>query len=248
MIDQGPPSRPPPRQVPLGSASMNLLRQSGESLAGRIEYVEMTPLDVLEVGQRTRSVCGSEEDLPTAFWQRPMPIAWRSGAASFRTYLERDAPQFGPRIPAQTLERLWTMLAHNHAGLLNASLLASGPSVSAPTVTSCVDLLVDILLVRRLPPFHANTGKRLVKSPQVLSATAASCMRCWASEISIAIPGTRCGIQLGELRHRKSSLVAPARTEASFYRTADGAEIDLLLAQQTAVGDRDRAQPGAEGR
>ena len=84
-----------------------------------------------------------------------------------RTYLERDVPQFGPRIPAETLERLWTMLAHGQGALLNASRLASSLAVSAPTVTSYIDLLVDLLLVRRLRPLHANIGKRLVKSPKI---------------------------------------------------------------------------------
>ena len=84
-----------------------------------------------------------------------------------RTYLERDVPQFGPRIPAETLERLWTMLAHGQGTMLNASRLASGLSLTAPTVTKYIDLLVDLLLVRRLRPFHANIGKRLVKSPKV---------------------------------------------------------------------------------
>lgn len=84
-----------------------------------------------------------------------------------RTYLERDVPQFGPRIPADTLDRLWPNLAHGQGTLLNASKLAGNLSVSAPTVSSYIDLLVDLLLVRRLRPFHANVGKRLVKSPKV---------------------------------------------------------------------------------
>ena len=83
-----------------------------------------------------------------------------------RTYLERDVPMFGPRIPAETLERLWTMLAHSQGGLLNAAKLASSIGVSAPTITSYLGLLVDLLLVRRLPPYHRNVGKRLVKSPK----------------------------------------------------------------------------------
>ena len=153
----------------LGSASIDLLRQSGESLAGRIAYVEMGPLNVLEAG--------ADEATRTSLWVRggfPDSTLARSDAESLvirkdfiRSYLERDVPQFGPRIPAVTLERLWTMLAHGQGTLLNASRLAAGLSVSAPTVTRYIDLLCDLLLVRRLPPFHANTGKRLVKSPKV---------------------------------------------------------------------------------
>ena len=84
-----------------------------------------------------------------------------------RTYLERDVPQFGPRVPAAVLDRLWTMLAHGQGTLLNASRLAAGLQISAPSVHRYIDLLVDLLLVRRLLPFHRNTGKRLVKSPKV---------------------------------------------------------------------------------
>ena len=84
-----------------------------------------------------------------------------------RTYLERDVPQYGPRIPAETLERLWIMLAHHQGQLLNASSLASSLSISAPTVSSYIDLLCGLLLVRRLPSLHTNVKKRLVKAPRI---------------------------------------------------------------------------------
>jgi uncharacterized protein len=157
------------RFLVLGSASIDLLRQSGESLAGRIAFVELGPFDLLEVGdagaaQMRLWVRGG---FPDSYLARSdaESLAWRTDF--IRTYLERDVAQFGPRIPTDTLERLWTMLAHNHGGLLNASRLASALSLSAPTVTRYIDLLADLLLVRRLPPFHANVGKRLVKSPKV---------------------------------------------------------------------------------
>jgi len=156
------------RFLVLGSASIDLLRQSGETLAGRIEYVDLGPLNALEVENTDKATDG--------LWLRggfPDSYLAKSDADSFhlrrnliRTYLERDVPQFGPRIPAETLDRLWVMLAHNQGTLLNASRLASGLSVSAPTVNSYVGLLADLLLVRRLPPYHANVAKRLVKSPK----------------------------------------------------------------------------------
>ena len=131
----------------LGSASIDLLRQSGESLAGRIAYIDMEPLNVLETSSKKKSD-------PSKLWVRGgLPdsflavddeesLAWRHDF--IRTYLERDVPQFGPRIPAETLERLWIMLAHSQGQLLNASKLAGSLSVSAPTVTSYIDLLVDL--------------------------------------------------------------------------------------------------------
>ena len=150
----------------LGSASDALLRQSSESLAGRIVYQELPGLDALEVGAG-----------PEPLWVRggfPDAFTARSDAASarwrlnfVRTYLERDIPQFGVRVPAETLRRFWTMLAHRQGGLLNASDLARSLDVSVPAVTRYVDLLSDLMLVRRLPPYFANVGKRLVKTPKV---------------------------------------------------------------------------------
>src|SRR6185503_7188526 len=104
---------------------------------------------------------------PDSFLAASDDASFRLRQSFIRTYLERDVPQFGPRIPAETLERLWTMLAHNQGTLLNASRLAAGLSLSAPTIVRYVDLLADLLLVRRLPPLHVNVGKRLVKSPKV---------------------------------------------------------------------------------
>ncbi len=170
LIDQGRRAgRRTGRFLVLGSASMDLMRQSGESLAGRIEYVELHGLDVLEAARDATS-----DDL---LWLRggfPDSLLAATDEDSFayrrnlvRTYLERDVPQFGFRIAAETLERFWTMLAHGQGALLNASTLAASLSVSAPTVTAYVDLLADLLLLRRLTPWRANVRKRLVKSPKV---------------------------------------------------------------------------------
>ena len=170
LIDQGRRrGRRTGRFLVLGSASMDLLRQSGESLAGRIEYVDLAPLNCLEAAPDPAAVNrlwlrgGFPDSLLAA--SDADSLVWRQNF--IRTYLERDVPQFGPRIPAATLGRLWTMLAHNQGTLLNAARLAAGLGVSSPTVATYIDLLVDLLLVRRLLPFCANTGKRLVKSPKV---------------------------------------------------------------------------------
>jgi len=216
----------------LGSASIDLLRQSGESLAGRLEYVEMGPFDALEVG-------GDEHAL-TRLWVRggfpdsylaadeQDSVAFRDNF--IRTYLERDVPQFGPRIPAETLERLWTMLAHNQGTLLNASRLASSLSVSPPTVTSYIDLLVDLLLVRRLPPYRANIGKRLVKSPKVYvrdSGLVHALLRIQQYQELAGHPVV--GPSWEGFVIENLLAVAPERTQASFYRTAAGAEVDVVL-------------------
>lgn len=216
----------------LGSASMDLLRQSGESLAGRIEYVELSPLDVLEA-------TSNNEDI-SKLWVRggfPDSFLAVSGANSLsfrqnfiRTYLERDIPQFGGRIPAETLERLWTMLAHGQGTLLNASKLAAGLSVSSPTVTSYIDLLVDLLLVRRLRPFHANTRKRLVKSPKVYVRDSGLVHALLGLEGFNDLAGHPVvGASWEGFVIENLLAVAPPHTKALFYRTSAGAEIDLLL-------------------
>ena len=217
----------------LGSASIDLLRQSGESLAGRIEYIDMEPFNVLETKAEARA------DLERLWLRGGFPDSCLAASDEdsyayrrnfIRTYLERDVPQFGPRIPAETLERLWIMLAHSQGQGLNASRLAASLSVSAPTVSSYVDLLADLLLVRRLPPLHANVKKRLVKSPRVYIRD---------SGLTHALLGLADTNQLSGHPVFGSSwegfvienllCVAPERTAASFYRTAAGAEIDLVL-------------------
>jgi predicted AAA+ superfamily ATPase len=216
----------------LGSASMDLLKQSGESLAGRIEYVELNPFDVLEAAPDPESM--------TKLWLRggfPDSFLAADDADSLtfrqnfiRTYLERDIPQFGRRIPAQTLERLWTMLAHAQGTLLNASKLASGLAISAPTVTSYIDLLIDLLLVRRLAPFHANVKKRLVKSPKVYVRDSGLVHALLGIQDYNALAGHPVvGTSWEGFVIENLLAAAPPRVTASFYRTSAGAEIDLLL-------------------
>jgi hypothetical protein len=218
------------RFLMLGSASIDLLKQSSESLAGRIRYLELAPLDAGEVG-------GKQLD---ALWLRggfPDSLLAKSDAASLRwrmdfirTYLERDIPQLGPRIPAETLRRFWTMLAHSQSGLLNAAALARALAVDGKTVASYLDLLVDLLLVRRLAPWHGNVRKRLVKSPKVYvrdSGLVHALLGIGDREALLAHPvagGSWEGAAVESL-----VAAAPHGTEAYFFRTAAGAEIDLLL-------------------
>jgi len=154
----------------LGSASIDLLQQSSESLAGRIAYLELHGIDVLEYTAQNSGLLiqlwlrgGFPESLLAASDQDS--LEWRRDF--IKTYLERDIPQLGPRIPAQTLDRFWTMLAHNQGGVMNAAQLARNLEVSAVTVGRYLDLMVDLLLVRRLQPWTFNVGKRLIRAPKV---------------------------------------------------------------------------------
>ncbi|MBI4791512.1 MAG: ATP-binding protein [Deltaproteobacteria bacterium] len=214
----------------LGSASIDLMRQSGESLAGRIAYVELAPLHVLEVGPDEQEKLWLRGGFPDSFlavddrWS----FVWRENF--IRTYLERDIPLLGPRIPAETLRRFWTMLAHGQATLLNAAQLARGLAVDGKTVARYLDLLVDLLLVRRLMPWHANTKKRLVKAPKVFirdSGVAHTLLGIGDRETLLGHPVA--GMSWESFVLETLIAAAPERTVPSFYRTAAGAEIDLLL-------------------
>jgi len=216
----------------LGSASMDLLQQSGESLAGRIEYAEMNPLDCLEVGQDKEALMRLwiRGGFPDSFLAQSDEDSFAHRSHFIRTYLERDVPQFGPRIPAETLERLWTMLAHSQGGLLNAAKLGASLSLTGRTISNYIGLLTDLLMVRRLQPWHANTKKRLVKSPRVYVRD---------SGLVHALLGLADFDQLAGHPVLGSSwegfvienllTCAPARSLAGFYRTSAGAEIDLVL-------------------
>lgn len=214
----------------LGSAAIDLLRQSGETLAGRIAYVDIAPLTAVEVEPTDLTRLWLRGGFPDSFLSATDGDSLDLRESFIRTYLERDVPMFGPRIPAETLRRLWTMLAHNQGTLLNASRLASGLSISAPTVTSYIDLLVDLLLVRRLPPFHANVGKRLVKSPKTYvrdSGLTHALLNIETYEDLLGHPVS--GPSWEGFVIENLIAAASGRTLASFYRTAAGAEIDLLL-------------------
>ena len=233
LIDQGRRhGRRYGRFLVLGSASIDLLRQSGESLAGRIAYVDMGPLDVLEAGKTDakREALWLRGGFPDSFLARSDAESLALREDFIRTYLERDVPQFGPRIPAETLERFWTMVAHSQGSLLNASRLAAGLSVSMPTIVRYIDLLVDLLLVRRLSPFHANTGKRLVKSPKTYVRDSGILHALLGIEDHNALAGHPVvGASWEGFVIENLLSVAPERTQASFYRTSGGAEIDLVL-------------------
>jgi predicted AAA+ superfamily ATPase len=219
------------RFLVLGSASIDLLKQSSESLAGRIRYLELAPLDAGEVARKRLDTLWLRGGFPESFLAASDAASLRWRTDFIRTYLERDIPQLGPRIPAETLRRLWTMLAHQQGGLLNAATLARALAVDGKTVASYLDLLVDLLLVRRLAPWHGNVRKRLVKSPKVYvrdSGLVHALLGIVDREALLAHPvvgGSWEGLAIESL-----IAAAPSGTEPFFFRTAAGAEIDLLLA------------------
>jgi len=214
----------------LGSASVDLLQQSGETLAGRIAYLELGPFDALEAPQGSLDTLWARGGFPPSFLAASDAASVRWRRDFIRTYLEREIPQFGPGLPAETLRRLWTMLAHNQSELLNAASLARALSVDGKSIARYLDLLVDLLLVRRLPPWHQNEGKRLVRSPKVYvrdSGIVHALLRLASLEDVLGHPvagGSWEGMVIESLL-----AAAPDGSDATFYRTAAGAEIDLVL-------------------
>lgn len=214
----------------LGSAAIDLLAQSGETLAGRVAFVELNPLDLTEVGEERFDELWVRGGFPPSLLAPDPETSLRWRTDFIRTYLERDIPQLGPRIPAETLRRLWTMLAHNQGGLLNASHLARGLGVSGATVGHYLDLMVDLLLVRRLQPRLANVGKRLVRSPKVYvrdSGLVHALLGLVDKEAVLGHPVA--GASWEGLVIENAIGAASGRAEPSFYRTGGGAEIDLIL-------------------
>jgi len=213
----------------LGSASPDLLRQS-ETLAGRIAYIELSPLDVLETPPNRQTDLWVRGGFPESFLaaDASRSLIWRQNF--IRTYLERDVPQLGPRIPATTLQRFWTMLAHVQGGLFNAAQLARGLAVDGKTVIRYLDLLTDLMLVRRLQPFQNNLGKRLVKSPRVFirdSGIVHALLNIADEESLLGHPAAGTSWEGFVLENLVTA--APFRSVPLFYRSAAGAEIDLLL-------------------
>lgn len=213
----------------LGSASGALLRQSAESLAGRVAYHELPGLDALETTYDLHRLWlrGGFPDSLTAAGDG-LSHRWRTNF--IRTYLERDLPQAGLRAPAETLRRFWTMLAHRQAAVFNAAELARSLGISVPSVNRYTDTLVDMMLLRRLQPYYVNVGKRLTKTPRVFvrdSGVLHALLNIRTLHDLLGHPVA--GASWEGLVVENLIGAAPADTDPFFYRTRAGAEIDLLL-------------------
>jgi predicted AAA+ superfamily ATPase len=221
----------PARFLVLGSAAPDLLRQASESLAGRLETVVLSGFGLAEVGARATARHWERGGFPLAFLARSSTdsFAWRRQFV--QTFLERDVPQLGVNVPAPTLLRFWTMLAHYHGQIWNAAELARSLGVSEPTVRRYLDLLTGLFMVRQLQPWRQNIAKRQVKAPKVFIRD---------SGLLHGLLNIRTGADL--LAHPKSGaswegyaieevLKAAQPDEAYYWATYQGAELDLLLFQ-----------------
>jgi len=214
----------------LGSASIDLLKQSGETLAGRIAYSELSPITFSEYQESIDTLWvrgGFPKSLLAANDKKS--LVWRKNF--IRTYLERDIPQLGPRIPAETLRRFWTMLAHLQGSPLNASNIAASLGVDGKTVMRYLDLMVDLLLARRLQPLHKNIGKRLIKSPKVYirdSGLLHALLGIGDKEALLGHPVVGMSWE-GFVIENILSAMDHNQNNAYFYKTSSGNEIDLVL-------------------
>lgn len=217
----------------LGSASMDRIQQPAESLAGRIAYLQLPPFVLSEVA-------GTRPSAGDALWLRggfPHSFLAAGDAASFdwrtafiRTCLERDVPALGPRVPAGTLHRFWRMLAHNQGQMLNAAQLAASLGLSGQTVARYLDIMADLLLVRRLPPWSSNAGKRLVRSPKVYvrdSGLVHALLGIQGMEDLLGHPVAGASWEGMLIENIIDAL--PSTAASAFYRTSAGAEVDLIV-------------------
>ncbi len=210
----------------LGSASRDLIRQGSETLAGRISFVEIGPFTISEI-----------EDFNRLWLQGGYPVSygldtelsfdWRINY--IRTFLERDIPQLGITIPAETLRRFWTMLAHLNGSIVNYSSIAASMGRSGPTIRNYFDILEGTFIIRRLQPYVTNTKKRLVKSPKLYIRDTGLTHCLLGIETFndlLGHPGLGSSYEAAIL----SSLIERyPRYSPSFYRSSSGAEVDLIL-------------------
>lgn len=219
----------PARFLILGSASPDLLRQSSESLAGRIETISVSGFSVDEIGDRALDRHWLRGGFPLSFLARTNAdsVAWRQ--QFIQTFLERDLPQLGVTIPAPALLRFWTMVAHSHGGIWNAADPARSLGIGESTVRRYLDLFTSLLIVRQLQPWHENLSKRQVKAPKVYvrdSGLMHALLGIRSAKDLLSHP--KCGASWeGYAIEEILKIIEPE--QAYFWATHQGAELDLLL-------------------
>ncbi len=228
--------RLPGRFLLLGSASGKLLQQSSESLAGRVSYLELTPFQVSEVMPNGVDLATLQKlwlrgGFPVSYTAPTdaLSFGWRTDFIS--TFLNRDIREFGVSVPAQTLHRFWRMTAHLHGQLFNASSIAASlGGLSHSTVSRYLDSLVDTMMLRRLEPHFVNIGKRLVKSPKVYVRDSGLLHALLnIPQVDTLIGHPMSGHSWEGFMVEQICALAPKGAVISFYRTAAGAELDVVV-------------------
>jgi len=229
LVDE---DRRPGRFLLLGSASPALLRQSSESLAGRLALLELTPFqwgEIVGVLGVTADQLWLRGGFPQSLGAEGESSSLRWREQFLRTFLEQDVPQLGVRVPSTTLHRSWQMCAHLHGQVLNLSALGRSLDCSHTSARHYVDVLEQTYVLRQLPPLEANLGKRLVKSPKVYVRDSGMLHALLRLEDADALAGHPVYGASWEGFVVEQLVSALPGWRASFYRTAKGAELDLVL-------------------
>lgn len=218
----------------LGSASPELLRQSSESLAGRILYLELTPLGLPELwpvdGELATERRWLRGGFPGSYLARTESVSWDWRGAFIATYLERDIPQLGPRLPAERVRRLWSMLAHGQGEMLNLSRLAQGLDVTGKTVRHYLDVLTNLYMVRQLPSWAGNSSKRLIRAPKIYVRDSGLLHRLANIPDQETLLGhPLCGPSWEGFALEQLLNGMTDSWRASYYRSSGQAEVDLIL-------------------
>jgi len=215
----------------LGSASRDLIKQSSESLAGRIAYTELTPFLAQEISKEgiTEKQLWMRGGFPDSLLASSEKISMRWREHFIQTFLERDIPALGFHIPAQTLQRVWSMCAHYHGQTLNASALGKSLGVSHTSVRRYIELLSQTFMLRILPPFHSNVKKRLVKTPKIYLRDSGILHALLGIDTFSDLLGHPIYGASWEGFALEQVLFQFPRWRAGFYRTSDGTELDLVL-------------------
>jgi len=214
----------------LGSASFELLKQSSESLAGRVAYLELDPINTIEVSPSSQDNLWVRGGFPNSLLavNDESSLLWRKNF--IRTYIERDIPQLGFNISSENLRRFWTMLCHHQGCQMNSAELSRSLGINVKTVDAYLDLLVDLMLVRKLQPWHTNLGKRISKKPKVMirdSGIVHALLNIKDKESLLSNPILGNSWECFVIENLLSCLSKEA--SGYYYRSSGGAEIDLLL-------------------
>ncbi len=220
------------RYLILGSASPDIIKNASESLAGRVEFIELSGFDLDEIGVKNWEDLWLRGGFPNSYLadSEEDSLAWREGF--IRTFLERDIPQFGINIPSATMRRFWTMLAHYHGQTWNASQIGRSMGLTHKTTRSYLDILTSTFMVRQLQPWYVNLGKRQVKSPKVYfrdSGLLHSLLEITDNHSLLGHPKVGASWE-GFVIEQVLQLVRPS--QAYFWATHNGAEVDLLFSNQ----------------
>ena len=241
----------------LGSASPELLRQSSETLAGRIVYLELSPFLFQEIKNKKSVATHFAETEVTKYWMRggfprsflatdeANSIKWRKNF--IKTFLEKDIPQLGINIPAATLQRLWTICAHHHGQLINTSQFGGSLGLSHTTIRHYLELLSQTFVIRILPPYYANIKKRIVKTPKIYIRDSGLLHSLLSIETMDDLMGHPIFGFSWEGMVVENILAMMRSWEAGFYRTATGVEIDLVLTKgRKKIAVECKASPAPE--